>query len=59
MTTYIVYVPEVWYQQVRIEADSEDEAMSLVQAGNGEDIDNTLEYSHRVETTDWNISKES
>lgn len=62
MPTFIVKVPEVWYQDVRIEADSGAEAVGLVEQGEGEYLDNRLEYSHTLDPLsnipNWKVSKE-
>jgi hypothetical protein len=60
MKTFLVRVPEVWYQTVRIEAETEDEAIEQVQEGNGEEVDNTLEYSSTLEPSEahWQIAEE-
>jgi hypothetical protein len=62
MTKYYVSVPEVHYQQVSIEADTPQQAAILVNDGEGESVDDTLEYSHTLEgglrvVTDINTNK--
>jgi hypothetical protein len=51
MSKYHVYVPEVHYQQVAVEAASPEEAAKLVQDGEGDVVDDTLEYSHGLESS--------
>ena len=52
MTSYIIEVPEVHYQQVRVEADSPEEALAKVREGDGEYLE--MEYSHIL---DFDLSK--
>jgi len=53
MKEYIVDVPEVWIQRVKILAENADEARKLVQDGNGDYLDNELEYSHTFEHDEY------
>jgi len=53
MKEYIVEIPEVWFQRVRILARDEAEARELVQGGNGEYLDNELVYSHTFEHDEY------
>ena len=46
MKIFKVSIPEVHYQDVEIQADNETEAIELVKQGDGDILDNTLEYSH-------------
>lgn len=46
---YIVEVPEVHYQSYAIEANSPSEAASLVADGEGDIIEDALEYSHTLD----------
>jgi hypothetical protein len=58
-TVYLIEVPEVWYQTVRVEgAHSREEALALAKAGEGVPLDNALEYSHTVEDG-FDVSKVS
>jgi hypothetical protein len=52
MTSYIIEVPEVHYQQVRVEADSPEEALAKVREGDGDYLE--AEYSHIL---DFDLSK--
>lgn len=57
MITYHVEVPELWYQTVRIEADSYAEALQAVIDGDGEYLDGQLEYSHTAESHMWTVKE--
>ena len=48
MSEFIVKVPEVWFQSIRVEADSTSDAIAKVENGKGEYMDNELSYSHTV-----------
>jgi hypothetical protein len=52
-----VYVREVHVQQVNIEAASKEEAIQKVAAGEGDYVDNTLEYSHSCDTDTWTVEE--
>jgi hypothetical protein len=45
---YIVQIREVHIQEVLIEAESEQEAINKVADGDGQYLDNSLEYSHTL-----------
>ena len=47
--TYRVIVQEVWTRTVKIEADSPEQALSLVDDGDGERLDDTLHYSYTLD----------
>jgi len=59
MKEYIVEIPEVWFQRVRILAKDEAEARELVQNGNGEYLDNELVYSHTLDNDEiaWKVGE--
>lgn len=59
MSIYYVQVPEIWYQTVKVESDTEEEAIEMVQEGNSEDVENTFEYSHTLEPSDtpWKVAE--
>ena len=62
MTKYHVMVPEVHYQTVEIEANSPEEAASLVNDGEGEHLELYLKYSHTLEEVDarwWVVNTET
>ena len=46
MPTYEVDMREIWVQTYEVEADSPEEAFALAMAGNGDPLDDRLEYSH-------------
>ncbi len=48
-----VSVREVHIQQISVIAESSEEAIHLVEEGEGTPLDNTLEYSHTLETDTW------
>lgn len=48
MSKYHVLVPEVHYQAIEVEAESSEQAVRLVLDGEGEPLDDTLEFSHRL-----------
>lgn len=50
MPRYHVYVPEVHYQTVEIEADSPKDAVKAVNDGNGDVLEGALEYSYTLDT---------
>ena len=52
--TYVVAVKEVHVQHVSIEADSYEEAISLVNDGDGDEI-GEAEYTCTLESDDWDI----
>lgn len=55
--TYIVSVREVHVQQVKVEAASEDEAKTKVVEGEGEYLDDKLEYSHTLDKDLWTVEQ--
>lgn len=50
MPKYHVDIQEIWVQTMEIEAESSEEAVDLVLAGNGEVVDDALEYSHTLDS---------
>jgi hypothetical protein len=52
MKKFIVFIPEVHYQAVEIEAKDEAEARKKVTEGDGYYLDNRLEYSHTLNGDD-------
>jgi hypothetical protein len=58
LKTFIVYVREVHVQQVRIQAESKEEAVKKVEEGDGEFLNNALEYSHSLEPETWTVEEE-
>lgn len=57
MTKFIVYVREVHVQAVEVFADSPEAAKKAVQDGEGETLDDCLEYSHTLEPDTWTVEK--
>lgn len=53
MATMRVIVPEVWYQTVEIEAESQEEAIRKVADGDGNYLDDKLEYSHTRDSSEF------
>ena len=53
MPSFIVKVPEVHYQSVCIEAETRDEALNKVEAGEGDLIVNELEYLETLERNEY------
>jgi hypothetical protein len=57
LKNYIVNVREVHIQPVLIEASSKEDAISRVANGEGEIIDNALEYSCTLNPDKWTIEE--
>lgn len=57
MTKYFVYVREVHVQTVEVEAKDEDEAIDKVKDGEGEYLDDALEYSHCLDADTWTVEE--
>jgi len=55
MPRYTITVKEVWYQPVEIEADSEEEALTRVEEGYGDTVENGFTYSHSLGSDEWLI----
>lgn len=55
---YIVSRREVHIQMVSVEAESKEEAIEKVAEGEGEMMDNTLEYSHSLDPEYWTVEEE-
>jgi len=54
---YKVSVAEVHYQDVLVTADSEKQAKERVAAGKGEFVDNSLEFSHALDESEWKVEE--
>ena len=52
---YDVTVKEVWVQTYTVHADSPEEAIEKVQDGDCEAQDDSFEYSHALESHDWDV----
>ena len=57
MPKFKVSIPEVHYQDVIIKAKDKDEAIELAKDGDGEAIDNSLEYSHTSEDENYHVEE--
>lgn len=55
---YTICKREVWTQLVEVEAESEQDALIAVSRGQGQDIDNTLEYSHDMSIEYWTVESD-
>ena len=53
MKEYMVNVREVHVQQVKIRADSPEQAIQKVQQGEGQWLNDGLEYSHTLDPENW------
>lgn len=53
MKTFIIGVKEVHIQPVRVEADSREEAIKKVAEGEGETLEELLEYDYTLEPDVW------
>jgi len=54
---YIVSIPEVHYQDVIIDAESHEEAITKAKGGEGDAVDNGLEYSHTSENETFHVEE--
>jgi len=57
MNKYIVNVREVWTQMVEVEAENEKQAKRKVSMHQGQEIEDTLEYSHTLGSEYWTVDK--
>ena len=57
MKKYIVGMREIHIQNVEIEAESPEEAIERVADGEGDFVDNSLEYSHTLNTDTWTVKE--
>lgn len=48
MARFVVTTREIWYASFGVDAKDEQEAIDLVQNGEGDQLDNTSEYSHTI-----------
>ena len=56
----IVVVREVWTQSFRVKANSDEEAIAAIDAGGSdlvEILDDTLEFSHRLDKRFWTVEE--
>jgi len=54
---YIVTMKEVWDQMAIVEANSEEEAIKLIEAGEGQLLDDGFEYSRTFDSEYWNVEE--
>jgi hypothetical protein len=54
---YIVNVREVHIQMVEVEAQNKNEAKQKVKEGEGEYLDNSLGYSHALDSDTWTVDE--
>ncbi len=54
---FSVFVREVHIQEVRVEAEDENDAKDRVAKGEGEYVDNSLEYSHCLDPDEWTVDR--
>jgi len=52
---FIVVTREVWIQPYKVEADSVEEAKAIVADAGGDPIEDSLEYSHFLDTDSWDV----
>jgi hypothetical protein len=57
MASFLVTRKEVWNSILRVEADSPEEAVALVDSGKAED-EVSLDYSFTLDTDLWEVEKE-
>lgn len=58
MKRYLVIKREVWVQSVSVEAESEQDAIQKVRRGNGDVVNDTLEYSHDMSENNWTAEED-
>lgn len=57
MKKFTVSIPEVHYQDVIIEAETDVLAIEKAKKGEGEILDNSLEYSHTSENENYHVEE--
>lgn len=57
MKTYRVFVKEVWVQAFDIEAESKEEAIKLITEGDGDIVQDELDYSHSLDPDTWTVEE--
>jgi len=55
MPKFNVYVREVHVQKFEVEAESAGEAVAKISEGDGDIVDNALEYSHCLDKNTWEV----
>ena len=51
----IVEKKEVWIQSVAIEAESTEDALTMIAKGEGEILEDQFQYSHMLGVETWNV----
>lgn len=59
MPKFIVHIKEVWDRPITIEADSERDAILLVEWGQGKILEGEFEYSHTLESSAWEVEEDN
>lgn len=57
MKIYRVFVKEVWVQAFDIEAESKEEAIKLITEGDGDIVQDELDYSHSLDPDTWTVEE--
>ena len=57
MKSFIVSIPEVHYQDVVVDAKDGEDAIAKAKEGEGEAVDNSLEYSHTSENDNFHVEE--
>jgi hypothetical protein len=57
MPKFIVSVREVWIQPVAVEAKDKGEAIALVSEGDGDYLEDQLEYSDTRDPIEWTVNE--
>ena len=52
---YIVFVREKWIQGYEVEAESKEEAKALVAAGEGDELEDYVEYDESLDPETWRV----
>lgn len=58
MKTFTVFVREVHVQEIKVEAKDAEDAMQRVARGEGDAVDNSLEYSHTLDRDTWTAEED-
>ncbi len=55
MTTYLIGVREVHVSTMKVEAETEDDAIEMIRDAAGEEV--MCEYSHTLDSSTWSVEK--
>lgn len=58
MADYLVKTKEVHSQLIRINAKSKKDAIAKVKNGEGQMLENSLDYLYTLDTDEWEVEKE-